>query len=269
MRPDLRLIAKNYGYRAVEFLLRKLAPAARFSGDYATWEEASSHATSYDSEVIVRRVLDGALKVKRGEAAFERDAVVFDKLQHSWPLLTGLLWIAAQKENRLRLVDFGGSLGSSYFQARDFLADLRECSWNIVEQKSFVNAGKAHFEDDRLKFFESLDDCMATAHPDTILFSGALQYLPRPHDFLDDVITRGFKFVLIDRTPFFLGCRDRLMVQKVPQSIYPASYPVWVLNLEGFLGRMTRHYDLIADFESPERINIPVEFKGFIFRKRT
>ncbi len=268
MKLDLHVHAKNYASLLIDLLLRKIATGARFSGDYANWDEACSHAASYDSEVIAKRVMKAALKVKRGEAVFERDSALFDKIQYSWPVLTGLMWIAAQKGNRLRLIDFGGSFGSSYFQARHFLQDLQECSWNIVELARFVDIGKRYFDDEHLKFYADLDACERASHSDAILLSSVLQYLPEPAALLDDIIRRGFNFIIVDRTPFTLRDRDHITVQKVPPSIYPATLPVRIMNLDGFLAKLSVDYELIADFESPERANIPVIFKGFLYRKR-
>lgn len=268
MPYSIRSFAKKIAYPAARALYRRMAAGARFSGNYASWEEAVKHSTGYCSPLIIERVTEAALKVKRGEAVFERDSVLFDEIQYSWPVIAGLMWIAAQKDNRLSIVDFGGSLGSSYFQARNFLADLRECRWSIVEQKHFVDTGRKHFEDGRLRFYETLDECTTKERPDAVLLSSVLQYLPKPYAFLEDIVRREFSFIIVDRTPFFLKDRDRLTVQKVPASIYPASYPAWILNLGRFQAAMKESYDLVAGFDALDRANIPAEFKGFIYRRR-
>ncbi len=268
MLPILRSIIKRYAYPPLMRLYRRIAGGVRFSGNYASWEEASRNATGYDSPEIIQRVIAAALKVKNGEAVCERDSVLFDKPQYSWPVIAGLLWIAAQKRSRLNIVDFGGSLGSSYYQARHFLLPLEACRWSVVEQKHFVEAGRRYFEDDHLRFYDELDACIRKEKPDAILMSSVLQYLPDPGSFIDAVVDKGFEFILVDRTPFFLAQKDRLMVQKVPSWIYSASYPAWIMNLDRFQDRFLGIYDLVAIFESLDTANIPAEFKGFIFRRK-
>ncbi|MDO8590885.1 MAG: methyltransferase, TIGR04325 family, partial [bacterium] len=118
-----------------------------FSGNYKSWEEALRHSSGYDTDVILEKVKSAALKVKRGEAAFERDSVAFGKPKYVWPVLAILLWIASQKQNSLTVMDFGGSLGSLYFQHRKFLDQLNKLSWNVVEQPKFALCGKENFED--------------------------------------------------------------------------------------------------------------------------
>jgi putative methyltransferase (TIGR04325 family) len=239
-----------------------------YEGNYRTWDDAFRTSGGYDSDVILKKVKDSLLKVKSGEANCERDSVLFDKVQYSWPLLAGLLWIASQEDNNLNLVDFGGSLGSSYYQNKKFLEHLRVLRWNIVEQKNFVECGKQYFEGEHLKFYYSLDDCIKEQQPDTILLSSVIQYLEKPHDLLRDIIGKRFKYILFDRTPFLSGREDRITVQKVPQEIYRASYPAWFFNEDKFLGHFSRDYDLISDFESNDRANIQSVFKGFIFKLR-
>jgi putative methyltransferase (TIGR04325 family) len=242
-----------------------------FYGEYSRWEDAVRATSGYDSAVILEKVREALLKVKTGDAVYERDSVLFDEVQYSWPLLAALLWIVSQKGNRLSLVDFGGSLGSTYYQNRKFLAHLGEVRWSIVEQRRFVECGKRDFEDDRLKFYEDLDSCIREQSPDTILLSSVLQYLEQPYALLEKVLSLGFEFILIDRTTFLEKGDDRLTVQKVPPEIYEASYPAWFFNREKFLSRFSKRYELMAEFDALSgTIYLQggrAADKGFIFRK--
>jgi putative methyltransferase (TIGR04325 family) len=252
--------------------LRCYREAARkdlFAGDYATWEEARQVSTGYDSDLILKKVKDSVLKVKNGEAVYERDSVLFDKIQYSWPLLAGLLWIASQKGNRLNLLDFGGSLGSTYYQNRSFLSHLKEMRWSIVEQKNFVECGKREFENEHMKFYDDLDECFREQRPDAILLSGVLQYLEKPYALLEKVGSLGFEFILLDRTSFRKKGGDRITVQGVPPEIFPASYPCWFLSLERFLDMVGMRYLLVEEFEGVEKADVKDSvFKGFIFRRK-
>jgi len=65
-------------------------------GDYKSWQEAQSISSGYDSDEILQKVRSSLLKVKNGEAVYERDSVIFDEVQYSWPLLAGLMFAAAK-----------------------------------------------------------------------------------------------------------------------------------------------------------------------------
>ena len=84
-----------------------------FEGSYSTWQEADALCNGYDNMEILEKILSATLKVKNGEAVYERDSVIFDQIEYSWPVLTGLMCAAAQNSGCLKVLDFGCSLGSS------------------------------------------------------------------------------------------------------------------------------------------------------------
>ena len=96
-----------------------------FEGSYSTWKEADALSNGYGNMDILEKVLSSTMKVKNGEAVYERDSVIFYQIEYSWPILTGLMWAAAQNCGCLKILDFDGSLGSSYFENRLFLNSLQ------------------------------------------------------------------------------------------------------------------------------------------------
>lgn len=235
-------------------------------GNYQSWEAAKRRCTGYDSAAILQKVTGSLLLVKEDKAAYERDSVLFYDTDYSFPLLSSLTWIAAKNRGRLNIIDFGGSLGSTYYQNRSFLSEIPEINWCVVEQKEFVDTGKLLFEDENLHFFYSIDECLNSFNIDAVLFSSVLQYLENPNDVIDRVISAGIKFLIIDRTPFIKG-KDRITIQRVNPSIYKASYPCRFFNKQDFLRRLTRSYKLIFEFEALDRANIKSEFRGFLMER--
>lgn len=224
----------------------------RYAGHYRDWNEASAHATGYDADAILARVRDATLKVKRGEAAFERDSVTFDKAEYVWPVLAGLMWAAARHQGCLSVLDFGGALGSTYFQHRRFLDGLAEVRWNVVEQAHFVECGNAEIAEDVLRFYPDIAACLAEQTPNVVVLSGVLQYLPEPMAILDALAQVGASVMVIDRTPFCRHAADRLLVQHVPASIYAASYPMWVFSASRFMESLSARWRLVSRFDDPE-----------------
>ncbi len=66
-------------------------------GNYAIWDEAKKQCTGYDTTSILEKVKQAILKVKNGEAAYERDSVIFDTIEYSEPLLN--IFKSITKEN--------------------------------------------------------------------------------------------------------------------------------------------------------------------------
>ena len=241
------------------------------SGDYLRWDEAMAASTGYDSGIILEKTRTALLMVKNGEALYERDSVLFDEIQYAWPLLAGMMWVAAGCGGFLNVLDFGGSLGSTYYQNRVFLSALPRVRWNIVEQSSHVGIGKAYFEDDCLRFYASITDCLADTQPNVVLLSSVLQYLEHPYAVFNQILELPCANVIIDRTPFWAGPTDRLCVQTVPPSIYPASYPSWIFSRPQFHSYLNEKWQIVAAFEDNlGSLSAPIDAvqQGLILKRR-
>jgi len=221
----------------------------RFKGEFHSWESARAASSGYDSDAIFQKARAAALKVKQGEAVYERDSVLFDQVEFSYPLLAGLLRSACARGRNLRVLDFGGSFGTTYRQFKAFGAPLESLQWNIVEQPQFVEAGRAEFADTELKFFHSIQEAVNDDVPDVVLLSSVLQYVSRPYDLIQELCSVEARSIVISRTPCARVPHDVLTVQVVPPSIYDASYPCWILAEARLLAAFSGQYRLIASFQ--------------------
>ena len=241
-----------------------------FEGPFKCWKDASTQSTGYHGNRILKKVLKTSLEVKKGIYAFERDSVGFKKPSFDWPLLSIILRKSITQKKTLNILDFGGSLGSSYFQ---HLPMLSECplSWHVIEQKHFVDAGKIHFQSESLFFYETIEECITKTEIDIIILSSILQYLESPEPVIDDLLRIGASNIFIDKTIVNNSKKCRIYIQNVPASIYEASYPCRSLSESWLLDNFTSSYELISDFNSlpfPALHLINSFFKGFVFQKR-
>jgi putative methyltransferase (TIGR04325 family) len=255
------------------WLRRQRGEGIRFEGEFATWDEAASRCTGYDAQGILNKVLDATLKVKRGEAAFERDSVLFDEIEYSWPMLASLMWAAARNGGKLNVLDFGGALGSSYFQNFAFLQTLPEVRWSVVEQAHYVDAGVAHVQDELLRFYKTIEECLSENQPNVILLSSVLQYLDSPNKVMEILLQSGAMCLIIDRTPFSAETKDKILIQKVPSSVYEGSYPMRVFSKEKFMRILDADWREVASNLSPEAFVQSTEggefsFQGMLLERR-
>jgi putative methyltransferase (TIGR04325 family) len=241
------------------YIRRFLGVGNTYSGNYKEWSAACSSSSGYESGNILDRVLSATLKVFHGEAPFERDSVSFQEIKYDWPVTAALMLAASRSRGNLKVLDYGGALGSSFFQNREFIKNL-DVLWSIVEQKNFVAAGTEFIKDDRLRFFESICECCAETQPNVALISCALQYLADPYDVIRQIESTRADIMILNRTPFFDGQNDRICVQNVPSSIYKASYPVWIFSKQGFLSKL-KDWSLVATFECDEGVFLLDDFK--------
>jgi putative methyltransferase (TIGR04325 family) len=247
-------------------------PNPYWSGNYSSWEEAKHNSNGYESEYILEKVKDSLMKVKNGEAVYERDSALFDKIEYSWPLLCALLWVAGQNKNKLNIIDFGGSLGSTYYQNRAFLSHLDELKWNIVEQPGFVICGRELFENEHVKFYYSINECLVKQKPDIVLLSSVLQYIEKPYELLREILDLNIQYIIFDITAFMEDGNDRITVQKVIQWGKENSYPAWFFNKKKFIDFIGIKYNLISEFNAFTGKELMIDKKikagdkGFIFK---
>jgi len=266
IKMKIKPLVKNCLPHGLLKLIQKKAKNNVFKGQYTSWREASAQCTGYDSERILAKVLSGTLKVINGEAAYERDSVTFRKIEYSWPVISSLLRVAAKHNGRLNVLDFGGSLGSSFFQNIGFLKDLNSLRWNIVEQTHYVEAGKKHVQTQQLRFYRTIDDCLEENQPNVVLLSSVLQYIEDPVAIIQKIKDLKAVSVIIDRTPFSNFEEDKLFIQTVPSSIYSASYPMRVFSLSKFSNMIKPEWEIVAHFFSAENTVPSSDGLGFSFR---
>jgi len=239
-----------------------------WDGNYESWEIAESFCKGYDSEIIINKCFDAIQKIKNGKAIYERDSVLFDKIEYSTGLLAGLFLAGHSNEGNISVLDFGGSLGTTYFQNKQFFSYFESCKWGIVEQQKFFELGKKHFQNEELMFFENIDHCFSEINPTVFLISSSLQYISNPIQLLQQINNSTIRYIIFDRIPF--SEKDTILtIQTVPPVIYEASYPCWVFNYNWVITQLTNYkelYDFPSFCDSDQIINgdILVQWKGLV-----
>lgn len=237
----------------------------RWTGDYAQWRDAEADCEGYATKRILRAVTTAARAVRDGQAVYERDGVAFYEPPGDWPALAILRDTAAAQDGKLTVLDFGGSLGSSYFHARRGLP-VRELHWRVVEQVPFVEIGRSEFQNSQLEFYSSIGEACDGGMPDVVLLASVLPYLPSPAEALAQLAAIGAPWLLVERTGFTTGVGARLTVQHVPRSIYRASYPCWFLSRSEFLRSVGSRYRVAADFREDIETPLGLEFRSLHLR---
>ena len=270
MNPKLKAFAREWlPPAALKIFMTRNPWRIRFRGQYPTWAAARAASSGYDRASILDKVKEATLKVKSGKAVYERDSMLFDRIEYSWPVLAALMWSAALNRGRLSVLDFGGSLGSAYFQNRSFLNRLDDFDWGIVEQAHYVATGRELIADGRLQFFSSIQECVGAIAPNTVLLGSVVHYVESYKSRLEELTAFGPLVIAIDRTIVNDGPSDRIYVQDVPPAVYEASYPCYSLSESSLVATLARlGYELVTDFDAgsfPAAEATGSRFKGYIF----
>jgi putative methyltransferase (TIGR04325 family) len=249
-------------------LLKKILRKQRINFiNYSTWEEAENAAEGYDSDNIILKIKNSAKLVFEKKAVYERDSVIFNEIHYSYPLLASLIFVSENSES-LRIIDFGGAFGTTFQQNLKFLSKLKNnVDWRIVEQEKIVEIGKKEFIHENLSFYNTIEDSFKGGI-DAILFCSSICYIPNSYNYLYKAIDLKAPFIIFDRTPITNEVRDTFAVQKVPPSIYKASYPIRNFSYTNFIKIFELNYDLIEEWVCDLQPDPQTKAMGFIFKKK-
>jgi putative methyltransferase (TIGR04325 family) len=236
----------------------------RFSYGYATWAKAQAKCSGYDSDEITQVLVRASRRVRDGEVAYERDGVEFDSIQYSWPLLAAILG-TPRSDSRLRVLDWGGSLGSTYRQNKDLLSAAGiELEWVIVEQPHLVEIGTREFSDSNLSFRTDLKS-IPEGYFDFALFASSICYVENPRKVISDIMNLGPKRMVFDRTPESRSNSDQIGVQRVGRGIYRASYPIRSFAPQYLNDLLSPRYKMQFDWISELQPDPKTVSKGYCF----
>ena len=242
-----------------------------WSGNYKNWAEALQKAKGFDETFVIEQSKEALLKVKNGEAAYERDGVLYQEHNYSWGVLAGLQKAAIENDNSLCIIDFGGSLGRCFYQNIPFLKNLKKVEWCVIEQKKTVECGKTFFENEQLKFYASIEEALQFHKPNVLLLSGVVNYLEYSYKWLDQFNALKIPYVLVDRTSFTSEDKDLVTIQENKEE--DSSYPCWFFSESKFIKKFT-NYNKLGWFPVDDLPNLSIDgnqsvnWKGFVLEIR-
>ncbi len=218
----------------------------RYLGDYANWQDAAAECRGYDDSVIFDKVIQASKKVIDGEAVWERDSFLFYQEKYVYKLCAAILRCALRNDNQgVRVLDIGGSLGSTYFQNRKYLSDVKNLEYVVAEQDRYAAYGHEYLEDAVLKFISSQRDWENMERFDIILMSASLQYIPNYAGIISKIKKAEPRYIIFDRV--LVGDRGRICRETVPETIYKSSYPLRIFSEEEIRDFCEPEYKLIEN----------------------
>lgn len=238
-----------------------------YCGRYEDWSAAARASVGYNSEVVVERTRATTAQVRSGVAAYQQDGVALAEIPDYAYRLALILNIAAlQRGGNLRVLDFGGALAGTYFGCRSLLTGCHRITWNVVEQPIYCEHGRRDFADSTVCFFESIQEATAAGPPDVVLCVSVLQFIEQPLAILRQLVAAQGRHLVIERTPFAVSGRRELTVQRMPPTLYRASYPSWLLSEDELLQFVADSYELWLKWNWPSAFTARAEFHGLVFR---
>jgi putative methyltransferase (TIGR04325 family) len=116
--------------------------------------------------------------------------------------------------NELNVIDFGGACGAHYFLSKIVFGEKIKLRWHVVETTKMVSKAIG-LQDGELKFFDSLSKAKsAFDRVDLVFTSGALQYVPRPYELLDQLANCTASNIFITRVGLSTMPKELIVIQK-------------------------------------------------------
>jgi len=255
----IKLLLNNSFYRTV------------FEDRFENWEEVVKNSKGYSDPIIVKKTISAFEKIQKLNDAYERDSVIIKNTEYNWPLISTLFYYKLKFTGKIKILDFGGSLASAYFQNKKII-DFLDLDWLIVEQRHFVEYARKKISDKKLKFYLNLQECFIDNKPNFIYIGSSLQYIQEPYQLLKLITNNDAKILFIDRIPVNTTQKDYICKQIVPKSIYNSNYPCWIFSENNFKVYLGINWRLISQFDAIGGKNkttsgLQFKWKSFIFEK--
>lgn len=164
--------------------------------------------------------------------------------------------------------DFGGGYGPLYDQFQYLYPD-RKIRWTIVEVPKLVVRAAEMGQSDCKRFETEIPERQYSLG----VISGALQYMPDPAATWDAILRVTVPLIMIGRVPIVPSqARDRLTVQRVPASIFEASFPAWFFS-PAWQHAFEAFGETIMQWDSPkDQMSLDGEsfcMQAFLLRRRS
>jgi putative methyltransferase (TIGR04325 family) len=249
----------------IDLLKKLLRKNKYFSGPYKNWKIAETKSSGYDSDEIFNKVKASAEIVKNSEQGHERDSVISFKKEYDEFFLKILNKYSNEKNKIIKILDYGGSMGSLYFKYKNKIGS--NFVWSIIEQKRYVDEGLKNFQNSTLDFFHNIEDYKGKHKADIILISSSLQYIENYTEIIFKLIDLKPSHVLILKTPFNYNKKDEIYIQKPLKHIYKSTYPCWIFSYDKFLKIMLKNY-LLENSELTEPKMFTLQYLNLYFKNK-
>ena len=268
LKASLRAVTPPLLWHGAHLLKRRFnAPEeklSQFEGPFTSWTQAVAQSATWDAPEITELSLRSALAAKEGKVACEHDGVPFKDPLYSQTMLAFLL--LASRDGVLNIIDFGGGLGSGYFQNARLLRLMSSpVQWHIVERPIFVKLGTEHFQNDTIRFYSSLGEAIRHSKSNSLIFSGSLQYVDEPFELIDEAGRSAIRILAFDRTLTWERSDDGIFLQRPdPKAHYRATYACRCFSKERLTTRLAElGFALVEEFTRDR----PADFcrSGMIF----
>jgi putative methyltransferase (TIGR04325 family) len=231
----------------------------------SSWDFALNNSLNYNQDKLVNNIFLATQNVLNKKYSYESDGVNFNNLKIDHNFLESLK--KCIKTDNTILLDFGGSLGTTFFKYHNLISINKSIEWFIVEQEKIFEKSKILNFPKNLKFFKNIDEIQVK--PDIILLGSVLQYIEHYKKLLKNLISLKPNYIFIERTIFSINNLESIYIQENYFNFKKTSYPVRAISLKLLKEFMLKaNYIVVNKYENNDMIGGDnVEVNSILFKK--
>ena len=202
-----------------------------------SWDTAVRKSVGYESENVLAPIMQVTIESRVNLADSIWATTRYQQVA------TAMFFCLSENRLRvgesLRVLDFGGGGGDYFYQFQKFVPNI-DFDWTVVETPALAEAMQHQFGGDtqKIRWVDSLE--MAEDRYDFVLCSGALQYLEKPFEVLEDLVKKS-GCLIINRIPIIDSSDHFVAVQRNLMKKMRGSYPAHFFSEKRFLKKLSTY----------------------------
>jgi putative methyltransferase (TIGR04325 family) len=209
-----------------------------WQGVYKSFKDAPSSGPGFNGERWIQNALE---KINAARQDAQKKGTVLSVTQYRESLLPLVAAIVMNAFEGLKILDFGGGVGSSYYQVLHGLPRTGNFEFHVVEIDALCKVGKEYFTNEPHIFFHSSPPREEGLSFDVVHMGSSLHYCEQWEELLSSLCRYKPRYFLFTDLP-----AGDIPTFATVQSYYTSKIPVWFFNIDEVIGAMrNQKYHLV------------------------
>lgn len=162
----------------------------------------------------------------------EKENIIPEVTRYRESILPVVASMAYNEKGEIKILDFGGSLGFTYYQVIQSLPSAENFEFHIVENEAVCEAGREFFkQNEKIIFYSDLPN--SNKRFDIIHMSSSIHYVEKWQDIIARMRLYQPRYILF--TDLLAG---NIPTYASIQNYYGSKIPVWFLNVDEVIKTM-------------------------------
>ena len=209
-----------------------------WQGVYKSFKDAPSSGPGFSGERWIQNALE---KINAARQDTQKKGTVLSVTQYRESLLPLVAAIVLNAFEGVKILDFGGGVGFSYYQVLHGLPRTENFEFHVVEIDALCKVGKEYFTNEPNIFFHSSPPREEGLSFDIVHMGSSLHYCEQWEELLSRLCRYKPRYFLFTDLP-----AGDIPTFTTVQSYYTSKIPVWFFNIDEVIDAMrSQKYHLV------------------------